>query len=77
MKQYLVVYIPSFGDGIEQGVVVVAQGWREALIAADIVSPEEGAVLAEDNTYQDARACAAGRFNFDFRIFKEDLTEVV
>ncbi|QAX92419.1 hypothetical protein Stuart_22 [Providencia phage vB_PstP_PS3] len=77
MKQYLVVYIPIFGDGIEQGVVVVAQGWREALIAADIVNPDEGAVLAEDNTYQDARACAAGRFDFDFRIFKEDLTEVV
>ena len=77
MKQFLVVYIAFLGEEMMPSIVVTADGWREALIAADIVDNDEYKVLDEDNTYEDARRIAQSQFNFDFRIFKENLEEVV
>jgi len=77
MKQFLVVYIAFLGEEMMPSIVVTADGWREALIAADIIDNDEYKILDEDNTYEDARCIAQSQFNFDFRIFKENLEEVV
>lgn len=77
MKQFLVVFIAVLGEEMMPSIVVTADGWRGALIAANIICDGEYMVLDEDNTYEDARCIAQSQFNFDFRIFKENLEEVV
>lgn len=78
MKQFLVVFIAVLGEEMMPSIVVTADGWREALIAADIIDTvDERWILEEDNTYEDARIIAQSAYNFDFRIFKENLEEVV
>lgn len=78
MKQFLVVYIAVLGEEIMPSIVVTADGWREALVAADVIDFwKESNILDEDNTYEDARCIAQSEFKWDFRIFKENLEEVV
>ncbi|UGC97813.1 hypothetical protein pp309_000025 [Proteus phage 309] len=55
MKQFLVVFIAVLGEEMMPSIVVTADGWRGALIAADIIDNDEYKILDEDNTYEDRR----------------------